>query len=186
MLPDDTEWEAYDGNTPVPNDYLNVLSRSLDYRAASDAQGTYPAPTGTTLAWGGAKIILYDGRVAGIANGTDGVIDDTIDYRNRYIHVLAAHVVNAGNKATLPGGGSEPAAQPVGNDYAVVNTGPAFLERTGATAGTPPANCTYLAITANSYIHVDDNNDLVWQNNEGAVIHPFIVLVVTDQFPTRP
>lgn len=182
MLPDtDPEFVVYDGNKPVGNDLLNRVQRAPDVILGSGSDGTFPAPALTTAAWGGS-VMLVAKKVAGVANGGDWLIDDSINWLNRILLVVEFGAFNAANK--LPGEGTENNGYP-GYDYQLNAATSRTLYTKAAAAGSPPAGGTYAVLSANAYLYVDAAGDLYMRNAEGAIIYPFIMLIGTDQFPTR-
>lgn len=186
MLPEDTDWHADDGNEEVTHDFVNAIERSVDCVASASGDGTYPAPTGTTLPWGGGKIFAWQLN-AGIAAGAKATVEATLDWRNRLIVVLGAGAYNAGGADKLPGKASYDGAGSMGFDFAW-STG-VFWTHDGATDGDPPGvSAQYFTLDAgNAYLFADetDSYKLKLRNGTAATFYPFLLIWVSDQMPTR-
>lgn len=182
MLPNDTDFFANDGNEEVTHDWTNSIELSANVQTASETDETYPAPTGTTLSWGGGRIIFYH-KVAGVGAGATGVIDDTLDYRNRQVIVLNGGFYDVADK--LPGGGAWSGAG--GMVYTVPFTATSLWTEDGGATGDPPsANYLNLDGAGNAYIFCEStSHDLRYRNGSAASEYPFMVILVSDQFPTR-
>lgn len=211
MLPGDLYREDKDQNSPFPPGLANDLQRDMSVLVGSGTEGTFPSPSGGSGPWGGARRVVacFYGNAGGgsdLADGAVWVVDQKtssrIDWRNRLITIVDAWFVTSGNGGNIPGGGSEPVAQP--------NTGAAFIypdwsggyygcrsfytkdgsaDPTGS--GTPPAGHHYqFRISGTGMIATmhaaDDGSSLRLANHYGAALGGvLLVLDVYDQFPTR-
>lgn len=185
MLPGDTDFHADDGNEEITHDFVNTIQRSVDAGTNGMSPGwTAPSPTGTSLPWGGGRIVVAMNE-SGIADGVDWNVYSQMDCRNRQVVILEFGAFNAANK--LPGGGSEEAIQP-GYDY-LWDGDRTLYTKSGATTGNPPTGGTYLVLcrTADDAMLFCDatSHFLVMRNELGATVYPFLVLWISDQFPTR-
>lgn len=191
MLPDDPNWRCFDGNMRVRNGLLNDLQRSVGAEAASSAEGTFPAPTGSTLPWGGGHIIIGK-RTTALSTGTNFSVDASRDYRNRLIRIQAICAWDAAGK--VPGEGSEPNDQALGllRDADIAMTRPLWYTKSGsdnpgvagyyysvASGGGSPPTWGYL------YANAAAPYDLRFHNVNGTDLYLLIAYTVFDQFPTR-
>ena len=180
MLPDDPYFEAKAIDSPVPPGLVNALERSVDAGKASWASGTFPAPTGTTLPWGGGKLLFFRGTV-----GADSVItvDDTIDWRNRAVMVFGGFYDDA---ADLPGSGTEPVAQP---DYDYWMSQVFGVERECLHGYLGGSRTLKLLVLASSYIKIkaDPTTGELTLTGVGTpvALYPCLWIFASDQFPTR-
>jgi hypothetical protein len=192
MLPDDTEYLVRDGNTRVKNGWLNKVQRTIDLVKASGSGGTFPPPEATTEAWGGARKFIAK-CMTGMAAGDKWTIDDTLDWRNRRIEIVAFGMYNAASH--LPGEASYSCAGGPGYDYPCDSLedetkGREMWSGAGANAAAPPTGGPYLTLadgaTVRGYLFVDDTSHaLRFWIAAGATVYPYIVVEVSDQFPTR-
>jgi hypothetical protein len=211
MLPGDTYREEKDQNSPFPPGLANALQRDLSVLKASESEGTFPSPAGSSGAWGGARRIVAcfygaDGGGADLADGGVWTVDSKsasgIDWRNRVITIVDAWFMAANEGDNIPGGGGEPLAQPnIGGAFIYPDWSPGhygcrtFYTKDGsadpAGSGTPPAGYHYqFRISGTGMIaslHVAaDGSSLRFANHLGAAMGGvFLVLDVFDQFPTR-
>jgi len=185
MLPTDTDWHADSGNQPITHDWVNAVQLATDSIKAAGSTGTWPAPTGTTLAFGGGKIVIAK-NATGIADGLDWAID-YMDYRKRMVVVLAFGGYTAPADGThLPGEASY--SSPGGPGYSVPFDGTNHFW-TGAGIADPTADDPRLVICTtgdDAILYCDSTFHYLQMRNEtGSTFFPFIVYWVSDQFPTR-
>jgi hypothetical protein len=182
MLPDDPYFDAKDVGSPVPPGLVNALQRSVDAGKASEATGTFPSPTGTTLPWGGGKMVFFRGEVAADSEIT---ADDSIDWRNRFVLVFGGFYDAA---ADLPGSGTEQSDQP-GFDYRLSQTMGNWQDVVcGYLKESSPLTLIKLLVLAASNVHINTNaaGELKLHNSGNpAAIYPCLWIFVSDQFPAR-
>jgi hypothetical protein len=187
MIPDDTDWFDNSGNEEITHDWTNAVQLSMDTMIGSTSDMTYPAPTGTTLSWGGMKVLFWQYNT-GIVAGADKVIDAVFDYRNRVIKIVEGGGYNAADR--MPGEATWSGVGGMSYDHPL-NTNTALYTEDGATNGDPPGvPSNYLTLDAgpNYFIYADSGNNgaLTFKNGHATdTIYPFLVLLVSDQFPTR-
>jgi hypothetical protein len=186
MLPEDPNWNCDDGNEPITHDRMNAIMLDVTMTKSPDTDMVWPAPVGTTLSWGGGKIIIY-GFKSGIGAGLMGLVDDSIDYLNRTIVLLGGGAYNAGNK--MPGEAAYSGAGSISFDFGFHALDPVFYTEDGATNGDPPGGGqNYLTLIAGDlYLFADSANGgaLTLRNGGAATYYPYLVLLVSDQHPTR-
>lgn len=187
MLPEDAEWFANSGNHVITKDWTNALELSLDTIVGSTSDMTYPAPTGTALPWGGGKLLFWQYNT-GVVAAADKVIDDTLDYRNRMIIQLCCGAYSAADQ--MPGTVTWSGIGGMGFNFPF-STNVALYTEDGATNGDPPgAPSNYMTLDAGTtyFIYADSGNSGALTFKNGHVtdtIYPFLVLWISDQFPTR-
>lgn len=179
----DSEFKVRDGNTEVKNNWLNKLQRDVTARKASASGGTFPNVSGTTEPWGGAHVVFFKWPT-GVPNADKQVIDTSIDYRNRYVTILDYGVhTGAGGDVKLPGEGGEEDEQP-GFDITIgANRG--FYTGDGGTTHPPGSGELRCTVSSSVYLYCDTAGDLYLFNGYGDNFFPWLVLLVSDQFPTR-
>jgi hypothetical protein len=188
----DSEFTVRDGNTRILNAWLNKLQRGIVMRKGSGTGGTFPSPPATTEAWGGAHQVVAK-CVAGVTGADKWTIDDAIDWRNRIVRILAFGAYNASNR--LPGESNYACGPGPGYDYPCDSLedetkGREMWTGAGANAADPPTGGPYLTLasgaTARGYLFVDDTTHaLRFWNATVSTLYPYIVVEVSDQFPTR-
>jgi hypothetical protein len=182
LLPEDPDWHEDSGNETITHDFVNALELSVDYRASAVSDGVFPSPTGTTLPWGGGRIIFFMDD-DGIAEDVSVIVDSSMDWRHRMITILDAHLYGAANE--LPGGGAEPADQRSGQHY-----GQSGYTHEGSADGSPPATNHIDTVTGAGVVsgefYVDNATfALKFHNEVAAVVFPMFIILVSDQIPTR-
>lgn len=178
MLPDDPYFDAKDPGSDFPPGLANALQRSVGCEKAAWASGTFPAPTGTTLPWGGAKIVVYRGTL-----GADSTViaDDSIDWRNRLLLIIGG-IYTA--EADLPGNGTEPVNQP-DFDYPLNQDLKAVPIITGYLNESTRIEICQLP---SGYVKIETNASgelLLHGVSTAAALYPVLWIVATDQFPAR-
>lgn len=178
----DEEHNVRDGNTKVRNSWLNKLQRDVTARKGSGSGGTFPNVSGSTEAWGGGHIVFFKYPL-GVPNSEKQVIDTSIDWRNREVLVLSYGVfTGAGCGPKLPGEGSEPDAQP---GWDLIPAQREFYTGSGGTTHPPGAGERKCQVSSSVYLYCDTAGDLYLFNGYGADFFPWLVVLVSDQFPTR-
>lgn len=178
----DEEFTVRDGNTKVRNAWLNKVQRGVTARKASAAGGTFPNVSGSSEPWGGAHIVFFKWP-NGVPNGDKQVIDSSIDWRNREVLILSYGVfTGSGAGSKLPGEGSEPANQP---GWDITPTQREFYTGAGGTTHPPGAGELKCAVSPSVYLYCDIAGDLYIFNGYGSGFFPWLVLLVSDQFPVR-
>jgi hypothetical protein len=187
MLPEDPNWFSNSGNHVISKEWTNALQLGMDTMIGDTSDMTYPPPAGTTMSWGGMKVLFWQYNT-GVVAGADKTIDDVFDYRNRVIKIIEGGGYNAADR--MAGEASWSGAGGMSYDYPL-NTNTALYTEDGATGGDPPVGgANYLKLDAgdNFYIYADSANGgaLTFLNKHSTdTIYPFLILLVSDQFPTR-
>lgn len=179
MIPDDPEWFANSGNHVISKEWTNAIERSADTGIASKSGGTWPNPTGTTMAWGGAKILFI--KTPSIAAGASWSADDAFDWRNRWILVLDAQADP--DAADIVGEADYTAA---GTHEGTTDQAPcAFWTGAGCIGGGMPSGPYGLPMGGMQVYCHSTTHELTVHNTSGGAYYAWLVLLVSDQFPTR-
>lgn len=180
MLPDDPYFDAKDPGSDFPPGLANVLQRSVGCEKAVWASGTFPAPAGTSLPWGGGRLVFFRATL-----GADSTItvDDAIDWRNRAIMVFGGFYDDA---ADLPGSGTEPVAQP---DYAYWLSQALGVERECLNGYLGGSRSLKVLVLVSSDIRLEADGTTgelkMVGNGTPVALYPCLWIFASDQFPTR-
>jgi len=178
-------------NSQVPSATLNAMQdRARGQRLASEAAtGELSGMAAVTGAGAGSETRFYATPAGGWANANLTLIDDTIDWRDRYLHVrwvdLTAANVRAGQANDYLNNGT--LAYGLAQGY----TGTGGYDAGGAapTAGNPPVSAAgkwYVQIAATLFLYVDPANfKLYVYNNTGAVLHATLWVEATPDLVKR-
>ena len=180
MLPEDSEWFANSGNHIITKDWTNAIQRNVDAVKADGSADVFPAPTGTTLPWGGGRRFFL--RSPAIPNCAATSLDSSIDWRNRWVMVLDAQA-DLDEDEVVGGTSYAPAGDHSG---ALVGHATAAFW-TGAGQTFPPIAAPYASALANVHIFADATTGKLYcyQDSDPNPIYLWLVLEVSDQFPTR-
>jgi hypothetical protein len=180
MLPEDTDWFANDGAEEITHDWTNAVELGVDVGQASEnAANIFPVKAGTTLAWGGVRMLFIRSPV--INAGADWIADDTIDWRNRWILCLDTEV--DADEADIAGEANYVAAGT--HEGTTDQASCAFWTGAGAVAGSPPTG-NYGTPIGGMHVYCNSaDNKLTIRNSSGGNYYAFMVLMISDQFKTR-
>lgn len=192
MLPDDDDWFANSGNHVISKEWTNAIQLATDAVAADGSVGTFPAPSGTTLPWGGGKIVVFKSTNK-VGDGSGCTVDASLDYRNRLVVVLAfGAYTDPGGDVLLPGEASYSSAGGPGYTFPFDSGFNHLWTSAGSDPPTPPATNPgdpYLTLCTTGddialFCKSTENSLYLW-NESGSDIYPFLICWVSDQFPTR-
>jgi hypothetical protein len=186
MLKHDPYFEVKDIDSPNPPGLGNALQMGVDLLAASETSpaARFPAAPPT---WGAGRVLVFGTDVASFDDGDTIVLDDSMDWRNRFVILLALRFFDAAKK--VPGGGSEPANQLTASRR--LDLVLSLYTGAGITMDDdPPSGGPFLPIANWSdlnwaYLFCDASHRLALRNDSGAEAYVWAVVFVTDQFPTR-
>lgn len=189
MLPSDPYREEKAIDSPVPPGLVNKLQRGAEIEAASGDDPTTAKPTDPT--WGGGQWRFGVSKTGLIESGGGAgeywTIDDSIDYRKRFILAFGY----AYDDPDLLPGESSPLSRQPGADVNFDGMGAAVsgicAPCMGYLNGTDWAavNLAGSAYTGEVVLGTDGDGKLRMRYTGTTRIYPVIFFLVTDQFPTR-